>query len=326
MGLTSLERNPLLCSRPTDLHVTFYDSCNHSGPNVVQTNLRSSLRPLLRTIIDKAMDRRPKPIPASLKLAQFAEHVMPRLTRVTRLSFVYLKLLSENSEEPYDVEASFMFPELLSIVGNRLRDLHIQSYFALYLPLQPRLESLETFSLDACEPYHTSEIHGIMLEKIPAFLLAHRSTISKVSLTIDNHAFDISPILQCLELVPHLQDINLPFPYAAWAVKLANPRKSRIRIPVVPFGSWGLGTYIRQFSSSLVSLTIRHQGYYNILSSQQIGILCKLLGNFPCLQDLSLSIYRFNILDLVSFASTLPRLHSLFLDYYTVSMNVVSRL
>ena len=284
----------------------------------MQTNLRSSSRPLLRTIIDETMGRKPKPIPATLKLAQLAEHVIPRLIRVTRLSFVYAKLVSDDSEGPYDGEASLVFPELLSIVGSRLRALHIQSHFALYLPPRPGLESLETFSLDACEPYHTSEIHRIMLEKIPAFLLAQSSTIRKVSLTIDNATFDISPILRCLQLIPHLQDISLPFPYAAWSVRLASSRKSK------PDGSWGLGTYIRQFSSSLVSLTLSHQGYYNILTSQQIGILCKLLGNFPCLQDLSLSIYNFNILDLVVFASTLPRLHSLFLDYYSVSMSVVS--
>ena len=93
------------------------------------------------------MARRPKPIPATMKLAQVAEHVMPRLTRVTKLSFVYAKSVSNfDLEGPYDVKASLMFPQLLSIVGNRLRALHIQSPFVLYLP--SRLEYLETFSLD----------------------------------------------------------------------------------------------------------------------------------------------------------------------------------
>jgi len=99
------------------------------------------------SLLRKVMARRPKPIPATMKLAQVAEHVMPRLTRVTKLSFVYAKSVSNfDLEGPYDVKASLMFPQLLSIVGNRLRALHIQSPFVLYLP--SRLEYLETFSLD----------------------------------------------------------------------------------------------------------------------------------------------------------------------------------
>ena len=326
----------------------------------------SSLKPLLRTIIDETMNRKPKP---TVKLAQLAEHVMPRLTRVTKLSFVYAKLVSDDSEGPYDVEVSLMFPELLGIVGNRLRALHIQSPFALYLP--PQLESLESFSLDACAPYHTSKIHGIMLEKIPAFLLAQRSTIRDVSLAIDNVTFDVSPILQCLQLMSCLHDISLELPYSTkaihfkegrnilkthqqhlrsldfsltpglsvkssavppvvgqewWSVELPNLRNLAIHMPGVLF-RWNVGNYIRQFSSSLVSLTIRRHS--NLLSdfftqNKETERFCKLLCNFPCLQDLSMSLSSFNTRDISIVAITLPRLCSLFIDYSFVSLVAVS--
>jgi len=44
------------------------------------------------------------------------------------------------------------------------------NHCTVYLP--PFELQLETFSVDACSPYHTQEIHAITLEKIPAFLLA----------------------------------------------------------------------------------------------------------------------------------------------------------
>ena len=101
-----------------------------------------------------------------------------------------------------------MFSELLCIVGHHLRSLHIRSPFTLYLP--PRLEYLKTFSLHACRPYHTSEIHRIVLENDPAFLLAHESTILTRCIVRD----PTSPILQCLQLISCLYDISLPLPYA----------------------------------------------------------------------------------------------------------------
>ena len=67
---------------------------------------------------------------------------------------------------------------------------------------------------------HTSEIHRIMLEKIPAFLLAQKSTIRNLSLVIDNATFDVSSILQSLQLISCLHDISLTLPYATEATTL----------------------------------------------------------------------------------------------------------
>jgi len=79
----------------------------------MQTKLRSSSRKLLPTIIDETMDRNFEPIPTTQKLAQVAEHSMPRLTHATKLNFVCAKLVhvSDDSEAPYDIEASLMFSE-----------------------------------------------------------------------------------------------------------------------------------------------------------------------------------------------------------------------
>ena len=345
----------------------------------MQTNLFSSLRPLLRTVVDKTKGRKPKPIPLAVKRSQLAEHVMPRFTRVTKLSFVYAKSVSEDSEGSYDVEASLIFPQLLSIVGNRLQALRIQSPFVLYLP--PRLESLETFSLDACKPYHTSEIHKVMIEKVPAFLLAQKSTIRSVSFMIDNPTFDVSPILQCLQFVSCLHDIRLALPYVivagtrtipgmpfkqgckileahrqhlrsldlsftpnrlidsfsdrpafrqeCWSVDLPNLRKLTIYIPgviMVVTDSVLAPNLKGPLSSSLVSLTIQHQVFSVVCSLQscEIRTFCKMLGNFPCLQDLSFCIYDFDIRALFIFADALPRLRSLFVDYCYVLLDKVS--
>ena len=335
-------------------------------------------RLLLWTIIDKMKGRKPKPIPPTLKRAQFAEHVMPRLTSITKLSFVYAKSVSNlDSEGPYDVEASLMFPQLLSIVGNRLRALHIQSPFALYLP--PRLESLDTFSLDACRPYHTPEIHRIMLEKVPAFLEAQRSTIRNVSFAIDNPTFDVAPILQGLQLMSCLHDIRLALPYESatrtitampfkagfkilethqkhlrsldlsftpdhfvdpvsdlpalrqecWSVDLSNLKNLTICIPgvmVIDDPNHSNGYTWGPLSSSLVSLTIRHQVFPIVRTPQpqEFGMFCAVLSKFSCLQDLSFCIYHFDIQALFVFASTLPRLRSLFVDYSYVTLVKVS--
>ena len=184
-----------------------------------------------------------------------------------------------------------------------MQALRIQSPFALYLP--PRLESLKTFSLDACKPHHTSEIHRIVLEKIPAFLVAQRSVIRNLSLMMNNPTFNMSPVLQSLRLISCLHDISLALPYVTmtttltitavpfkgrrsilethqylrsfkdlsftpnfssdfhyeeWhSVELPNLKNLTIRVPMsgVSIGSFELGNFIQQFSSSLVSLTIR---------------------------------------------------------------------
>ena len=62
-----------------------------------------------------------------------------------------------------------------------------------------------------------SVFKSIVLEKIPAFLLAQKSTIrNHLSLAIDNITFDVSPILhdQLLQLISCFHDISLTLPYA----------------------------------------------------------------------------------------------------------------
>ena len=68
-----------------------------------------------------------------------------------------------------------------------------------------------------------SVFKSIVLEKIPAFLLAQKSTIrNHLSLAIDNITFDVSPILhdQWLQLISCLHDISLTLPYANEATTL----------------------------------------------------------------------------------------------------------
>ena len=152
-------RNRSLSSRATSLEITFYDSSDsHQGSNVMQPKSLSWLKQFLRSTVDQMIGRKPKPIPPAVKLAQLAKHVLPRLTRVTELSFVYQQA-SNYSERTCDVETLgfIVLPGVLKIVGLRLQTLHIESPFVVHLP--PRLESLESFSLDASDPSHTPEIH-----------------------------------------------------------------------------------------------------------------------------------------------------------------------
>ena len=317
----------------------------------MQTKSRSSssLKQFFRTIIDRAMGRKKsEPVLPTPKLAQLTEHAMPQLTRITRLGFSSKKRLDGVD----DAEPSLFFSEVLRIVGHRLRSLHIQSHFAIYLP--PRLELLEAFLVDAFKPYHTVEIHNTMIHKVPAFLLAHKSTVCNVSFAMDDH-FDVSPIFQCLELMSHLHSIHLSLPYGAMAtstvplrdilkthqqhmkslsltfvpptlpvflcedwcsVGLPNLRNLTICLP----GMFGdeLGTYIRQFSSSLVSVEINH----SFDTRDKLQAFCTVLSDFPHLQNLSLSIFDFHPGDLFLFATTLPRLHSLFVDYSSVYLRM----
>ncbi len=329
---------------------------------------RSSWKPILRTVIGKT-GRRPKPIAPTVKLTQIAVHAVPRLTRISTLSFVYAKT-SDDSDGSCDTEV--IFPEILRITGHHLRNLHIQSPFAMYLP--PQLGSLESFSVNASGRYHRPEIHDIMLEKVSTFLLTHQSTIRDVSFSIDNPILDISPILQCLQDMSRLHTIELCLSYGTisstatanfqggreilekhrqhlrslslsfvvdrvigWAVpaffrqdwcsvKLPNLRNLTIRIPSVPFRR-DLGIYIRHFSSSLVSLKIMHVPFSAHVGDSKLRSFCVMLGDFPCLQDLSLYLSNFNLEQLIVFASTLPHLHSLLLhySYQPLRINSVSR-
>ena len=171
----------------------------------------SSWKPFLPAVIDNT---KPKLVPPTIKLAQLALHAMPRLTRVTKLSFTSTKAL-DGSFEGASSDASLIIPKTIQIIKNRLRSLHIQSLFAMYLPpSELQLESLETFSLDALAPYHTPQIHAIMLDKIPAFLLAHKSTIRNMLFAIDHSDLDASPIFQCLTAMPCLYDISFFLPSA----------------------------------------------------------------------------------------------------------------
>ena len=333
---------------------------------------RSSWKPILRTVIGRTVGRKPKSIAPTVKLTQIALHAMPRLIHVSTLSFVYSKT-SDDLGGRRDTEASLIFPEILRIVGHRLRNLHIQSPFAMYLP--PQLGSLESFSVDAVGHCHRPDIHNIMLAKVPAFLLAHQSTIRNVSFSIDNPTLDISPILQCLREMSCLHTIGLSLSYGTissassvdfqsgrgilekhqqhlrslslgfvvdrvvgWTVpvffrhdwclvKLPNLRDLTIHVPSVPFRR-ELGGYIRQFSSSLVSLKIMHVPFSAHVGNSKLRSLCEMLGDFPCLEDLSLYLSNFNIEQLIVFASTLPHLRSLLLhySYQPLKINSVSRL
>ena len=372
--LIQLGRNPLLFSRPTALQITFHDSFNHPGPNVTETRIqnRSSWKLILRTIIGSTMGRKPKSIAPTVKLTQITLHAMPRLIHVSTLSFAYAKSL-DNMDGRRDMEASLIFPETLRIVGDRLRNLHIQSPFAMYLP--PQLGSLESFSVDAVGPCHRPDIHNVMIDKVPAFLLAHQSTIRDVSFSIDNPTLDITPILQCLRDMSCLHTIRLSLSYGTissgtsvdfqggreilakhqqhltslslgfvgdrvigWAVpvffrqdwcsvKLPNLRDLTIRLPGVPFRR-ELGIYIRQFSTSLVSLKIMHVPFSAHIGNGKFRSFCDILSAFPCLEDLSLYLSNFNIEQLIVFASTLPHLRSLLLhySYQPLQINPVSRL
>jgi len=185
----------LLCSRPTVLQVTFYYAFNRSGPNVMRTKLRSSLRKLLPTIIDETMDRKSEPISTTPKLTQVADHVMPRLTHASKLNFV--------SDVWYRGLPHVLWTTLHSRTSST-KSPHPITLHSVFTT------TAWTFSLHACRPYHTAEIHRIVLENDPAFLLAHESTILTRCIVRD----PTSPILQCLRLISCLYDISLPLPYA----------------------------------------------------------------------------------------------------------------
>ena len=317
---------------------------------------RPSWKPI-RSIIGSTTGKRPKSIAPAIKLTQIALHAMPRLTRVSTLSFVYAKTPDGRA----DKETFLIFPEVLRIVGHRLRHLHIQSPFAIHLPLQ--LGPLESFSVDAAGPCHRLEIHNIMLDKVPAFLLAHHSTIRDVSFSIDNPTLDITPILQCLWDMSCLHTIGLSLPYGrfssacsvdfqggreilekhqrhlrslsisfveiGWTVpesfrqdwcpaRLPELRDLTIHVPGVPFRQ-ELGSCIRRFSSSLVSLKIMHVPFSAHVSNRSF---CEMLGHLRCLEDLSLYLSSFNIDQLGVFATTLPHLCSLLLHYSYLPLQI----
>ena len=368
-NLALIDRSPLLSSRPTALQLVFYDSPNRSGQDVISmsTNFNiSSLKPLLRSAIYYAKHKRVLP---TIKLAHLALHAMPRLTRVTKLSFTSTKVLGEPSIDATD-DASLIIPEVIRTIGNHLQSLHIQSLFAIYLPPPPSLQlaSLETFSIDACAPYHTREIHTIMLEKIPAFLLAHKSTIRNVSVAIDRCELDISPIFQCLQVMPYLYGIDLSLPYGytrpfrseldlvvahqqhlgslslnftpntrngsaildffpadCREATFPNVRTLTIPISLILFNRAPVTSMIiRQFSSSLVSLTLNDAFLPSSNSRGALPTFCQIMSSFPCLRDLSLSIYGFHMGDFSLFGRALPHLRSLFVNYYAVVTYPVS--
>ena len=83
------------------------------------------------------MGRKAKPIPPAVKLAQLALHAMPRLTRVTKLSFVCGELL-EVSDRACAADIPLIVPEVIRIIGTRLRTLNIQSPLVVHLQVTPR--------------------------------------------------------------------------------------------------------------------------------------------------------------------------------------------
>jgi len=90
------------------------------------------------------------PVPPTAKLAQLTLHAIPLLIHITRLRF-------RCDTGRSDADSSVVFPELLRGVGSCVRALHIG---AMHFSQAPRLEFLETFSLDI-HPYHTPEVHKI---------------------------------------------------------------------------------------------------------------------------------------------------------------------
>jgi len=349
--LIELGRNALVASRPTDLQITFSDSSHHSCPDVVQTQVLSSLK---RTVVERVLglSHTPKPVSPTAKLAQLKLHAMPLLTRIRSLHF-------RCDTGRSDADASVIFPELLRVVGNRLRALHIEFPFTMHLSQAPRLEFLETFTLDI-HPYHPSQDHKTAVEKVPAFLLAHKFTLRNVSFTITDGAFDVLPILRCLQLIPCLYSISLSFPYDvmpttvvhSWQDMLETHRQhlrslslsftttSAIQVPAffhrkgcflqlpnltnlaiymhgVPFVRIHLEIYFQPFSSSLVSLDIRHPLSPGHHTRDKFRRFCKILSHFTYLQDLSLTNYGpFHPTDLVIFASSLPHLLFLFIECF----------
>ena len=321
----------------------------------------------IQTFIGNAMGRKPKSIAPAVKLSQIALHAMPH---VSTLSFVYAK----TSDGRPDGETFIIFPEILRIVGHRLRHLHIQSPFAIHLP--PQLGSLESFSIDAVKPYHRLEIHNVILDKVPAFLLAHHSTIRDVSFSIDDFTLDITPILQCLRDMSCLHTIGLSLCYDTFSSassessvdfqgerEILDKHRQHLRSLSISFAEigwtlpvffrqdwdWGparfpklrdltirirgllfrreLESYVRLFSSSLVSLKIKHAPF-----SAQVNnsTFCEMFGHLWCLEYLSLYLSSFNIEQLGIFAITLPHLCSLFIHYsclphqeYSVSLLVI---
>ncbi len=98
-------------------------------------------------------------------------------------------------------------------------------------------------------------------------------------------------------------------------VNASNLRKLAIRIPR-SFFSQDLSTYIQPFAFSLVSLKFTLEPYSQYAD---ITALCKMIAEFPALQEFSLNIFQFSPTTLAVFARSLPHLRSLHLDYSLIS-------
>jgi len=109
--------------------------------------------------------------------------------------------------------------------------------------------------------------------------------------------------------------------------RFPNLKDLMICTPGLPYSE----AFVRQFPSSLVSLTIVHNlwiPFSSTIGGVGLGEFCKMLRNFASLQDLTLDAYHFNIKHLIIFANTLPRLCSLHVRYFylrTVALPAVSR-
>ena len=96
----------------------------------------------------------------------------------------------------------------------------------------------------------------------------------------------------CLVDLPHLTNLTLITPQMSFCPSFAN--------------------YVRQFATSLVSLTIP----YNLeFTYSDVKEFCKTLVEFRSLRHLNLSVQGFSPSTLAQFAGVLPRLRSLILNY-----------
>ena len=215
--------------------------------------------------------------------------------------------------------------------------------------------SFRTFSLLVphltYNPPHAEDLS----QTVVPFLKGHQSTLRDVSLTISAFLIDTSLIFQGLQGMSSLKslEISLPFlslsktPFHGYPLLIAHshslkslslifgiypetsfqgppffsqdwclvdlPHLTNLTLapPRVPFCP-SFTNYVYRFSTSLVSLTIL---YDPELTHSDIKEFCKTLVEFQSLRCLDLSVLGFSPTILAEFASALPRLRSLILNY-----------
>lgn len=301
--------------------------------------------------------RRPN-APAQTRLSETTQNVVPRLTRVAKVSFAHA---NEESLVGHGQRASLMFSEIVGFIGNRLQSLHIQSPFAAYLS-KVHFECLNAFSIDAVGWHHTNDVHDVMAMEVPSFLLTHESTVRNVSFSIEKPTLQLSPILYCLQSMFGLTDINLSLPYATTMAPFEgqdvllthkhNLKSLSLNIfsdaPVSPsdtsvFKFFFRGWWFPVNVPNLKKLAIRIprtffskelSAYIQLFSFSLVSLkftldpychypeitdLCKMIADLAKLQEFSLNIYHFSPQVLSLFARTLPDLSSLHLDYSYIS-------